>query len=234
MSDVRNEKTASDPEPIGIEVGKEASLTKEHDATTINEGSVELIDFYKPLPIVDGQPEENQRVVTVRAVVLGCLTGALVNAANLYLGKTSRSYRSPRLPKKKMSRRLTYTTNRLEDWYQHRSQYLRRIGRLRRPQVDLHEVTRELPNPRWFLRCEGELHRTDSCHYFGKYELHLSFRRSRHVPARSIVQRSQRRLLAPRYLHLHLRLLWPDVRGSDANLLLEDGGARNETYFPSE
>ncbi|KAF2090219.1 oligopeptide transporter [Saccharata proteae CBS 121410] len=41
-----------------------------------------------PDPFVpfDNLPEERSRVITVRAVILGCICGALVNASNVYLG----------------------------------------------------------------------------------------------------------------------------------------------------
>lgn len=41
------------------------------------------IDPFVPF---DDLPEERQRVITIRAMLVGCVCGALVNASNLYLG----------------------------------------------------------------------------------------------------------------------------------------------------
>ncbi|RPB05497.1 OPT superfamily oligopeptide transporter [Choiromyces venosus 120613-1] len=44
-------------------------------------------DPFTPFPIVEGAPEEpNSRILTTRAVVVGCILGGLVNASNVYLG----------------------------------------------------------------------------------------------------------------------------------------------------
>lgn len=45
-------------------------------------------DLHLPDPFVpfDDLPEEPSRILTVRAVVVGCICGALVNASNVYLG----------------------------------------------------------------------------------------------------------------------------------------------------
>ncbi|KAK6330475.1 hypothetical protein TWF696_003366 [Orbilia brochopaga] len=43
------------------------------------------IDIYAPFPIDEGAREEGN-ILTVRAVVVGCILGALVNASNVYLG----------------------------------------------------------------------------------------------------------------------------------------------------
>lgn len=52
----------------------------------INEEEEEL-DLYKPL-LMDPGIEHEPNPLTVRAVVIGCILGALVNASNLYLGKS--------------------------------------------------------------------------------------------------------------------------------------------------
>ncbi|KAF3934514.1 hypothetical protein ABW19_dt0205842 [Dactylella cylindrospora] len=50
-----------------------------------SQDEIEILDPYTPFPIDPSQlPEEH--ILTVRAVVLGCALGALVNASNLYLG----------------------------------------------------------------------------------------------------------------------------------------------------
>ncbi|KAH9840347.1 putative metal-nicotianamine transporter YSL5 [Teratosphaeria destructans] len=41
------------------------------------------VDPFKPF---DDLPDERQRIVTIRAMLVGCVCGALVNASNLYLG----------------------------------------------------------------------------------------------------------------------------------------------------
>ncbi|KAF3317005.1 hypothetical protein TWF173_001011 [Orbilia oligospora] len=46
---------------------------------------IEVLDPYTPFPIDPNQPEE-EHILTVRALFLGCALGALVNASNLYLG----------------------------------------------------------------------------------------------------------------------------------------------------
>lgn len=55
----------------------------------IKEGEEEEeLDLYRPLPMDPNLPYEDNPL-TVRAVVVGCILGALVNASNLYLGKFS-------------------------------------------------------------------------------------------------------------------------------------------------
>lgn len=39
-----------------------------------------------PFAPFDDLPDEPKRIITVRAVILGCICGALVNASNIYLG----------------------------------------------------------------------------------------------------------------------------------------------------
>ncbi|KAG0636378.1 OPT oligopeptide transporter protein-domain-containing protein [Tuber brumale] len=47
-------------------------------------------DPFTPFPIVEGAPEETRsQILTVRAVVVGCILGGLVNASNVYLGLKS-------------------------------------------------------------------------------------------------------------------------------------------------
>lgn len=46
----------------------------------------EELDLYKPLVMDPGIPHE-PNPLTLRAVVTGCVLGALVNASNLYLGE---------------------------------------------------------------------------------------------------------------------------------------------------
>ncbi|KAF2146337.1 uncharacterized protein K452DRAFT_109136 [Aplosporella prunicola CBS 121167] len=50
--------------------------------------SEEEVPIPEPDPFVpfDDLPEERDRVLTIRAVVMGCICGALVNASNVYLG----------------------------------------------------------------------------------------------------------------------------------------------------
>ncbi|EPS39592.1 hypothetical protein H072_6670 [Dactylellina haptotyla CBS 200.50] len=58
-----------------VEVGSEKGSSEE----------IEVLDPYSPFPIDLSQPDEGN-ILTVRAIVLGCALGALVNASNLYLG----------------------------------------------------------------------------------------------------------------------------------------------------
>ncbi|CUS14945.1 unnamed protein product [Tuber aestivum] len=47
-------------------------------------------DPFTPFPIVEGAPEEaRSQILTIRAVVVGCMLGGLVNASNVYLGLKS-------------------------------------------------------------------------------------------------------------------------------------------------
>lgn len=46
----------------------------------------EELDLYRPLPMDPNIPYEDNPL-TIRAVVVGCILGALVNASNLYLGE---------------------------------------------------------------------------------------------------------------------------------------------------
>lgn len=39
-----------------------------------------------PFVPFDDLPDERQRILTVRAMIVGCICGALVNASNVYLG----------------------------------------------------------------------------------------------------------------------------------------------------
>ncbi|OJD37333.1 oligopeptide transporter [Diplodia corticola] len=59
-----------------------------HKDGAIEIGEDEVADDHLPDPFVpfDDLPEERSRVLTVRAVIMGCICGALVNASNVYLG----------------------------------------------------------------------------------------------------------------------------------------------------
>lgn len=52
-----------------------------YDDVEIDEGTI--ADPFKPY---DDLPDEREWIVTVRAMILGCICGALVNASNVYLG----------------------------------------------------------------------------------------------------------------------------------------------------
>ena len=47
------------------------------------EGEIEEFDPFVPF---NDLPDERRRIVTIRAMVVGAICGALVNASNLYLG----------------------------------------------------------------------------------------------------------------------------------------------------
>jgi hypothetical protein len=52
----------------------------------IPEEEEEELDLYVPLKMDLNLPVENH-ILTIRAIVIGCALGSLVNASNLYLGK---------------------------------------------------------------------------------------------------------------------------------------------------
>lgn len=49
------------------------------------------LDPFIPFPDDDSIPhEENSQILTIRAVLVGCILGGLVNASNVYLGMDQR------------------------------------------------------------------------------------------------------------------------------------------------
>jgi OPT family oligopeptide transporter len=60
---------------------KDPNVVKAMEDTDYDEGTI--ADPFAPY---DDLPEERHWVVTVRAMVIGCICGALVNASNIYLG----------------------------------------------------------------------------------------------------------------------------------------------------
>jgi hypothetical protein len=63
---------------------------KTHDVSIDKAGSEaeeEEEDLYRPLPMDPNLPHE-ENIVTIRAVVVGCILGSLVCASNLYLGES--------------------------------------------------------------------------------------------------------------------------------------------------
>jgi hypothetical protein len=67
-----------------------ADTLKDNVKVEIEEEEEEL-DLYKPLVMDPGIPHE-PNPLTIRAVVTGCILGGLVNASNLYLGKSRRPW----------------------------------------------------------------------------------------------------------------------------------------------
>jgi hypothetical protein len=65
----------------------ESTLPQDADEKSLAQGQSEAIDLYVPLPEDGYAQPENSRVLTIRAVGVGCLLGSMVNASNLYLGK---------------------------------------------------------------------------------------------------------------------------------------------------
>lgn len=50
-------------------------------------------DPFVPFPIDPNAPvEPHDRILTVRAVLVGCILGGLVNASNVYLGTSKRPF----------------------------------------------------------------------------------------------------------------------------------------------
>lgn len=71
---------------------------KHHLKIDVDEDEVEELDLYRPLPMDPNIPYEDNPL-TIRAVLIGCILGALVNASNLYLGELARAdYPAPVLP----------------------------------------------------------------------------------------------------------------------------------------
>lgn len=62
-----------------------SSLGDEKPPTPQEEAVPAIVDLYKPLPRLEGVPDE-ENPLTVRAVVVGIILGSLVNASNVYLG----------------------------------------------------------------------------------------------------------------------------------------------------
>ena len=68
----------------------DGDLNNEKDGVIIsikgeNDSALEVADPFAPFPEDPGVPEEDH-ILTIRAVVLGCICGAAVNASNVYLG----------------------------------------------------------------------------------------------------------------------------------------------------
>lgn len=55
-------------------------------------------DLYRPL-LMDANIPHEEDIVTIRAVVVGCILGSLVCASNLYLGESALPTRLPALQK---------------------------------------------------------------------------------------------------------------------------------------
>lgn len=72
-------KSATTSEELDEKTGK--TYVGQMEEAEMHEETV--IDPFKPY---DDLPDERKRILTVRAMVLGCICGALVNASNIYLG----------------------------------------------------------------------------------------------------------------------------------------------------
>lgn len=90
------------PATSGVQVATETSgqdpgeIIKDKSATNVDEagnekaikvGETEVVDIFQPFPPDPNARPERQWVVTIRAVVLGCMIGTAVSASSLYLGK---------------------------------------------------------------------------------------------------------------------------------------------------
>jgi len=53
---------------------------------SIHSEETEVLDLFEPFPELPGQIKENDRVFTIRAMLVGSLLGCLVTASNTYLG----------------------------------------------------------------------------------------------------------------------------------------------------
>lgn len=72
-----------DVEKEAIQLGRTTSADK--DDSKVEVSSVEEPDLYRPLKLHESVAHE-ENILTVRAVIVGIILGALVNASNLYLG----------------------------------------------------------------------------------------------------------------------------------------------------
>ena len=81
--EIKDEKANKDGTIVG-----HMPLTERLQAGQAQEGQLDesenvLLDPFVPF---DDLPPERERIVTIRAMLVGCVCGALVNASNLYLG----------------------------------------------------------------------------------------------------------------------------------------------------
>lgn len=63
---------------------------KTEDSYVEGESEAAEMDIFEPLPDGHYDRPENERVLTIRAVLVGSILGSLVNASNLYLGMYAR------------------------------------------------------------------------------------------------------------------------------------------------
>jgi hypothetical protein len=79
---------ASDADSEVTRVEEDASLDPESGDVLNGEASLEGAerDPFKPF---DDLPDENHNILTIRAISVGLICGALVNASNIYLGLKS-------------------------------------------------------------------------------------------------------------------------------------------------
>lgn len=64
------------------DAGKKEPYVGEMEETDLSDQQI-TVDPFVPY---DDLPDERKRVLTVRAMIVGCICGALVNASNIYLG----------------------------------------------------------------------------------------------------------------------------------------------------
>lgn len=83
--------TGAGKEHYGDEVPVGDLGTKDEKHAVLSIGSsddeLEVFDPFVPFPHDPGVPEENN-ILRIRSIVLGCILGALVNASNVYLGES--------------------------------------------------------------------------------------------------------------------------------------------------
>lgn len=79
------EKTMPKPEAVGVPIRD--SIENPEKADILPQEDV-IVDLFSPLPPLEGVPEEPMPL-TMRALFVGCVLGSLVNASNVYLGKSS-------------------------------------------------------------------------------------------------------------------------------------------------
>ncbi|KAH6714629.1 OPT oligopeptide transporter protein-domain-containing protein [Leptodontidium sp. MPI-SDFR-AT-0119] len=71
---------------MDVEIQPKAEDTADSISIKIDSAGHEILDLFEPFPPQPGEIQENPRVLTFRAVIVGSLLGCLVTASNTYMG----------------------------------------------------------------------------------------------------------------------------------------------------
>jgi hypothetical protein len=195
---------SSDMQPKGkqdILMVEKGLRRPESNSTQITENHTEdiheqFINTDDPFPEVPGAPVEEQQL-TVRAVLVGCMLGAVIAASNIYLGLKVRSTFWKEEPSSYPS-----NTDRVDVW-----RFFVRIDlRFRDPEAPVENRT-IFPRRR-LLRPQREQCLPVCCDVrrFSWTAIHIWVPRC--LPARSTEYTSKRRPRSSHHVHNLLRLLW--------------------------